>query len=81
MPQVETSGYKRFWELKQFVGHGPGGKKKCVEGFRDMVTGKFHADSRGWNGAPPNLKPGEKVIEVVSSDKYKQNYRQIFGHD
>jgi hypothetical protein len=80
MPRIEKSGYKRFWELKQFVGKDGEGKKHGIEGFRDMLTGEFHAPPDGWNGEPPPLPSGERVPET-NTEKFRANYRQTFGHD
>lgn len=79
MPRLETSGYKRFWELKQLVGHNRDGSKRMVEGFRDMVSGDFYAPENGWSGKPPPLQPGE--IEPIISGRYKDNYEATFGHE
>lgn len=78
MPKLETSGYKKFWELKQLVGHNSDGTKRTVEGFRDMTTGEFHTPENGWSGSPPPLQPGE--IDPVVSNRYKDNYEATFGH-
>ena len=69
MPRIEKSGYRRYWELKQHVGLNPDGSKRVVEGFRDMITGEFHAPKEGWNGSPPKLTTGEKPPEL-SNDFY-----------
>lgn len=76
---METTGYRKFWELKQLTGRNPDGSKRSIEGFRNMVTGEFHAPKKGFNGEPPELPSGEK--EPVVSDKFKQNYPKIFGHE
>jgi hypothetical protein len=81
MPRIEKSGYKRFWPLRQFTGRGPNGEKHSIEGYRDMVTGKFYAPDKGWDGSPPELPRHEKGVEVPSSKKYVDNYPAIFGHD
>ena len=78
VPQVEKAGYKRFWPMRELVGSGRDGKKYSQEGFRDMVTGEFHPV--GYNGAPPNYKPGEKDT-VEPSPSYTDHYRETFGHD
>ena len=79
MPKLETTGYKKFWPLKQLVGHNQDGSKKSVEGFRNMKTGEFHAPEKGWNGEPPSLPSGEKK-PTSNSNKFSQNYPSIFGH-
>ena len=76
MPRLEKSGYKRFWELKQLAGHNHDGSRRTVEGFRDMVTGEFHAPDNGWDGEPPPLPSGE-MTPMASSDKYAHNYDRI----
>ena len=81
MPQVEKSGYKKFWPMRQFAGRGPKGEKVAIEGFRDMVTGEFHHDGNGWNGKPPELPSGEKDATTSSSRTFVDNYPAIFGHD
>ena len=79
MPEIQKAGYRKFWELKQLTGRNPDGSKRSVEGWRNMETGEFHAPDKGWNGQPPELPSGEK--EPVISDKFKQNYDKIFGHE
>ena len=79
MPPLETSGYKRFRELKQFIMKDGEGNTHAVEGFMNMTTGKFHAVHKGWNGVPPPLPAGEKTPETGS--KFKNNYSKTFGHD
>lgn len=75
MPRLETSGYKRFWELKQLAGHNRDGTRRTVEGFRNMLTGEFHASEKGWDGPPPDLLSGEMI--PVISNKYAKNYEKI----
>lgn len=75
MPEIQTSGYKKYWELKQLVGRNPDGSKRSVEGYRDMTTGDFHTPKNGWSGSPPELPSGEK--DPVVSNKFKQNYDAI----
>jgi len=75
MPRIEKSGYRRYWELKEHVGFNPDGSKKSVEGFRDMLTGQFHAPKGGWSGRPPELPSGDR--EPIITDKYKHNYDNI----
>lgn len=76
---METAGYRKYWELKQLIGHNSDGSKRTVEGWRNMLTGEFHTPEEGWNGRPPELPSGEK--EPYVSDNYKQNYSAIFGHN
>ena len=78
MSRLKTSGYKRFWELKQLAGHNHDGTRRTVEGYRDMLSGEFHAPKNGWSGEPPPLPPGER--EPVASNNYKDNYERTFGH-
>ena len=80
MPEIETTGYKKYWELKQLVGHNSDGSKKTVEGFRDMTNGEFHIPKEGWSGEPPELPPGEREPTVSNSDNYGRNYETTFGH-
>lgn len=80
MGKIETSGYKRFWEMRQFEGMNPDGTKRSTEGFRDMVTGEFHTSSKGWNGEPPKLPSGTKNL-TDTNKQYKENYIRIFGHE
>ena len=75
MQEIEKSGYKRYWELKQLTGRNPDGSKKSVEGFRDMTTGEFHTPEKGWSGQPPEFLSGEK--DPVVSDKFGRNYDLI----
>lgn len=78
MPRLETSGYKKYWPLRQLTGHNRDGSKRSVEGFRNMLTGDFHTSEKGWSGEPPVLPPGER--EPVFSNSYKDNYERTFGH-
>ena len=75
MPEIQKSGYKKYWPLKQLTGRNPDGSKRSVEGYRDMISGKFHAPEKGWNGQPPVLPSGERIPEI--STKYAQNYDKI----
>lgn len=75
---METAGYRKYWELKQLVGHNRDGSKRSVEGYRNMLTGDFHAPENGWSGEPPLLPSGER--DPVISDRYKDNYERTFGH-
>ena len=79
MPEIQKSGYKKYWPLRQLTGRNPDGSKRSIEGYRDMISGEFHAPRKGWSGEPPELPSGEK--EPVVSDKFKQNYPKIFGHE
>jgi len=76
MSRLEKSGYKRYWPLKQLAGHNRDGSKRTVEGFRNMLTGEFHAPDNGWSGEPPSLPSGE-MTPMASSDKYVHNYDRI----
>jgi len=68
--------------MRQFEGYNPDGSKRSTEGFRNMVTGEFHAPEKGWNGEPPELPPGERTVSDSSnSDTYKENYVKIFKHE
>lgn len=40
-----------------------------------MLTGKFYAPEKGWNGQPPLLPTGERIPEL--SNKYAKNYDKI----
>ena len=75
MPEIQKSGYKRFWELRQLTGRNPDGSKKSVEGYLDMTTNEFYAPENGWNGRPPELPSGERLPET--SSKYAKNYDLI----
>lgn len=75
MPRLEKSGYKKYWPLRQLVGHNSDGSKRSVEGFRDMTTGDFNAPENGWSGEPPPLPHGER--DPVLSNTYKDNYDMI----
>ena len=75
MPEIQKAGYKRWWPLRQLTGRNPNGSKKSVEGYRNMLTGEFHAPDNGWSGSPPSLLPGEK--DPVVSSNYAKNYDQI----
>jgi hypothetical protein len=79
MGKLETSGYRRFWPMRQFERVDSSGKKVSTEGYRDMVSGKFYAPEKGWNGSPPNLPPGNRNL-TDPSRKYMENYERIFGH-
>lgn len=75
MPEIETAGYKKFWEMKQLIGHNPDGSRRVAEGFRDMVSGEFHTSEKGFDGEPPVLLSGEK--DPVISDNFSRNYDKI----
>lgn len=78
MPEIETSGYRRFWPMRQLVGRNSDGSKRSVEGHRNMITGEFHTSEKGWNGEPPELPSGER--DPCVSGQYKNNYEKTFGH-
>lgn len=80
MSLLETYGYKKFWPMRQLEGINADGSKRSTEGFRDMRTGEFHAPEKGWSGEPPELPSGERNL-IDTNNKYKGNYRAIFGHD
>lgn len=75
MPEIQKSGYKKFWPLKQLTGRNPDGSKRSIEGFRNMLTGEFHAPKKGFNGEPPEFPSGERLPET--SSKYAKNYDSI----
>lgn len=75
MPRLESSGYKRYWPMRQLAGHNGDGSKRSVNGYRNMLSGEFHAPKNGWSGEPPALPSGE--ITPTVSDKYAQNYDLI----
>ena len=75
MPRLETSGYKRFWPMRQLVGRRADGSKRSVKGYRNMLTGEFTTPEKGWSGSPPELPSGEMTPTV--SDKYAKNYEKI----
>ena len=75
MPEIQKSGYKKFWEMKQLIGHNPDGSKKSVEGYRNMLTGEFHTSEGGWDDRPPELPSGERLPETSSN--YEKNYDAI----
>lgn len=82
MSKLETSGYKRFWPMRQLEGHYNVDGKPCRvsrEGYRDMITGEFHAPKKGWDGEPPPLPPGEKNL-TDPGKQYRDNYVKTFGH-
>jgi hypothetical protein len=80
MGKLETSGYKKFWPMRQFTGMNPDGSKNSIEVFRDMVSGEVHTHEDGWNGSPPDLPSGERD-PIISSSKFAENYVKIFGHE
>lgn len=75
MPEIKTSGYKRFWPLRQFEGRELNGATKSTEGFRDMLSGEFHAPENGWAGQPPAFPVGERTPRI--SNCYAKNYDLI----
>ena len=84
MPDIETSGYKKWWPLKQFAGYNPDGSKKSDEVFRNMKTGEVHipydseGNNLGWNGEPPPLEPGEKsLVNHGRSSAFERGYDKI----
>ena len=78
MPRLEKSGYRKYWELRQLVGHNADGTRRTAEGYRNMQTGEFHTSEGGWNDRPPELPPGDR--DPVLSNRYKDNYERTFGH-
>jgi len=78
--KLETSGYKRYWPLKEFVGKDMRGNKIAKEVYRDMITGQVYAPANGWDGSPPDLPSGERPA-MSASDAYRENYKRIFGHE
>lgn len=74
MATLETSGFKRLWEMKEFVGHDSQGRKVFREVFRDMKTGAIYAPENGWNGSP-DAKAEQPVPSA--SESFRQNYDQI----
>ena len=79
MSKLETSGYKRFWPMRELQGINPDGSKQAIEGYRDMLSGEFYAPENGWNGCPPDLPDGEKIPDM-NSDLFRKNYEATFGH-
>lgn len=73
MGGIETSGFKAWWPLKEFQGRTADGVNVVTKGFRNMVTGEFHADEKGWNGAPPCASGNVRH----TSDRYRENYDRI----
>lgn len=78
MPKLKTSGFERFWPLKELTGRNMAGNKLTREIYRNMVTGEIHAPEDGWNGSPPDFPSGEKEPVISASDAYRENYDRIF---
>lgn len=81
MPAIEKSGYRKWWPMREIVKRDKLGRTVYREVFRNMETGESHypkdKDGKdiGWNGEPPPLSEGEKIMET--SDRFKQNFDQI----
>jgi hypothetical protein len=71
---IDTSGYRGWWEAREFAGRGPQGEKLYREVFRNMETGEVHAPENGWDGEPP--RPSGELIQR-GSDLYRENYEKI----
>lgn len=77
MAELETSGYKGWWEVRQYLGKDKNGVKQGKEVFRNMVTGEiFDPGERGWNGEPP-YPTGDLASCRHVSDAYRRNYELI----
>jgi len=77
MPKLETSGYKGWWELKQYLGKDKNGVKIGKEVFRNMITGEvYDPGEKGWNGEPP-YPTGDLATCRHVSDAYRRNYDLI----
>jgi predicted Zn-ribbon and HTH transcriptional regulator len=77
MSKLETSGYKGWWEVKQYLGKDKNGVKRGKEVFRNMITGEvYDPGEKGWNGEPP-YPTGDMATVRHVSDAYRRNYDLI----
>ena len=82
MAKLERSGFKKFWEMRELMGHDSNGNRVTREVFRDMQTGQTYVpidpktgEFRGWNGEPVGAKPDQPVFSA--SDRYRANFELI----
>lgn len=81
MAKLETSGFKRYWPLKELMGHDSNGNRVTREVFRDIETGEIFVPMakdgtyQGWSGEPTGAKPDQPTHSA--SDTYRQNYELI----
>jgi len=74
MPELETGGFKGWWEVKQYLGKDKNGVKQGKEVFRNMVTGEIHdPGEKGWDGEPP-YPTGDLANCRHVSEAYRRNY-------
>jgi hypothetical protein len=82
MSRLEKDGFKRFWPMKQNMGHDREGRRLYRECFVDMTTGDLSGggvdpetgQEKGWNGEPEG-KPDGTVKSF--NEKYAEGYMQI----
>lgn len=90
MSKLEKAGYRRYWEMSEFLGRTRKADGTRVnhtqEVYRDMVSGEVYAplskdgELLGWNGNPPDDPTGSKAKEGTerrSRDAYRENYAKI----
>ena len=81
MAKLEKSGFKRYWPLRELMGHAADGTRVTREVFRNMETGEIFVPTakdgtyQGWSGEPTGAKPDQPVHSA--SDRYRQNYENI----
>jgi hypothetical protein len=77
MGQLETSGYKGWWEGREFLGRTNNGVNVVKEVFRNMVTGEvYDPGEKGWDGSPPYpTGAGEMVFGYGGSEEFWNNMR------
>lgn len=77
MPELETGGFKGWWEVRQYLGKDKNGVKQGKEVFRNMVTGEIHdPGEKGWDGEPP-YPTGDLANCRHISEAYRRNYDLI----
>jgi hypothetical protein len=82
MPKLEKDGFKRFWPMKQNMGHDSKGRRMYRECFVDMTTGAIGGggvdpetgQEKGWNGEPEG-NPNNLVFS--SNELFRKNYELI----
>jgi hypothetical protein len=76
MGEIETSGFKAWWPMKEFQGRTKDGANVVTKGFRNMVNGEFHAPEKGFDGEPPRPSGDLSNVRHVS-ETYRENYDRI----
>ena len=82
MAKLEKSGFKRYWPMRELMGHAADGTRVTREVFRNMETGKIHVpidkksgEFRGWSGEPVGAVPDQRVHS--STENYRARFELI----